>query len=416
MKKAILAAAVALVFGSCANQLNTGALLLKDGTWHASVWRPDGQPIVFNFEVTDSARHKVLYILNAGDRMRVDSVRRHGDTIFIHMPFFNSDFWGHFQNDGSLKGYWVRHLPGKDLAMPFTARPDAPYRFSPHPRKARFNVSGRWATTFYEDGDTSTAVGEFLQKGNQVVGTFLTISGDDRFLQGEVDGDTLKLSTFDGSNAYVFTAPLTSDSLIEGGQFYAGYQGHATWVARKDSSARLPNAFSLTSFRPGENTLHFAFPDLNGDTVSLSDPVYRGKVVIVQIMGSWCPNCMDETRFLSRWYRANHSRGVEIIGLCYERTTDFKQSVASVMTFKNLFHVGYKMLITGVTATDPDMLQKTLPEIQHFVGFPTTIFIGRDGRIQKIHAGFSGPGTGEHYVKFKREFNAVVDSLLQEKA
>lgn len=416
MKKAILAASLALVLGSCANQLNTGALLLQNGVWHASIWRPDGQPIVFNFEVSDSAHRKVIYIMNASDRMLVDSVRRHGDTIFFHMPFFNSDFWGHFQNDGSLKGAWVRHLPGKDLSMPFTAIPNADYRFHPHPAKAQFDVSGRWATTFFEDGDTSQAVGEFRQDGNQVVGTFLTISGDYRFLQGVVDGDTLKLSTFDGSHAYVFTAPLTNDSLILGGQFYAGYQGHATWMARKDSSAHLPNAFSLTSFKTGENTLHAAFPDLKGDTVSLNDPAYKGKVLIVQIMGSWCPNCMDETRFLSQWYQANHSRGVEIIGLCYERTTDFKQSVASVMTFKNQFHVEYPLLITGVTASDPNMLQKTLPELQHFVGFPTTIFIGKDGHIQKIHAGFSGPGTGEHYVIFKKEFNAIVDSLLQEKA
>ena len=141
--------------------------------------------------------------------------------------------------------------------------------------------------------------------------------------------------------------------------------------------------------------LNFKFPDLNGKSVSLSDPVFKNKVVIIQILGSWCPNCMDETRFLSPWYLQNKSRGVEILGLAYERTTSFADTKRLLQPFINRFHVTYPILATGVLTSDSLRTEKTLPEIREIVGFPTTIFIDKKGMVRKIHTGFNGPGTGD---------------------
>jgi thiol-disulfide isomerase/thioredoxin len=411
MKKSVFILAVALLLGGCVNLKSESNSGLQAGMYRGYLQRPDGIAIVFNFQVTDSGGKKTIYIINGKEHMRVDSIIEKHRHFRIEMPFFDNEFDGLALNDGSLQGKWIRHLADSDQAFFFRALPNEPRRFDLH-HSPLFNITGRWATHFIETNreDSSFSVGEFEQKGDTVTGTFLNTDGDDRFLQGIVDGDSLKLSTFDGSHAYLFTAKINNDSTITGGHFYAGYKGFEYWDAQKNVGAQLPNAFSLTTVKPGENHIDFTFPDLNKDSVSLHD--FLGKVVIVQIMGSWCPNCMDETAFLSRFYNKNKNRSVQVVALAYERTTNFDRSKSNLMDFKRRFNVQYPMLITGVTDDDPNLMAKTLPQIQHFQAFPTTIFVNKKGDIAKINTGFSGPGTGEHFIVFKKEFNHLVDSLL----
>ncbi len=398
------------VFFGCRNMTNNRTL--QAGTWRGVLHRSDGIGIPFNFEVQDSG--KVLYIKNGEGRLKVDSIRYVGDSVFIHMPFFNSDFLTYFQNDGALKGQWVKHYPDTNRTLGFTAEPNTAYRITPAPRSAKFNVTGRWRTNFFTPGtgDSSIAIGEFKQQGNRLTGTFLTKYGDYRYLQGVVSGDSLFLSTFDGSHIYLFEAAIENDSTITDGVYYAGFQGKESWTAVKDSTASLPDAFSITTYKPGMDQLDFTFPDLEGNPVSISDEQFKNKVVIVQILGSWCPNCMDETQFLSNWYQQNKSKDIAVVGLCYERSSVFQEAVNSVMTFKKRFGVSYPLLITGVALNDPHLMEKTLPQLEHFISFPTTIFLNKKGRIAKIHAGFAGPGTGSHFQAYKKEFNHIVDSLL----
>ena len=389
---------------------------LEPGIWQASLHRKDGADIVFNFEVKDSARQKLVYVLNANDRLLVDDVKILGDSIFIKMPFFDSEFRAAFSKGGRIQGSWIRHLADRDVSIPFTAAHNVKQRFVQH-EQAKGNVTGRWSAWFTTPGknDSSYAVGEFKQQGNIVHGTFLTPTGDYRFLEGIVDGDTLKLSTFDGSHAYYFTA-LVKNNTLENGTFYAGIgDGKENWTAVKDDKAALPDEKALASVKPGNSRLDFTFPDIHGKKVSIKDKRFENKVVVITIMGSWCPNCMDETGFLADWYKANKARGVEVIGLAYERTTDFAKSQKSLQGFLKRFDVNYPVLITGVTTSDPERTEKTLPQITKIKGFPTTIFVDKKGNVREVHTGFSGPGTGEHYETFKKEFNSLIDELLAEK-
>jgi thiol-disulfide isomerase/thioredoxin len=118
-------------------------------------------------------------------------------------------------------------------------------------------------------------------------------------------------------------------------------------VAEKNEQAKLPDEYSQTALRDSSVTsLHFKFPDLKGRMVSINDPAFKNKVVIVQILGSWCPNCMDETRFMSAYYTQNKSRGVEVLGLAYERTTSFADAKRLLQPFIKRFQVTYP-LVTG---------------------------------------------------------------------
>jgi thiol-disulfide isomerase/thioredoxin len=386
---------------------------LKTGIWRGVLTSPSGNNLPFNFDVTDVNGKQQLAIHNGAERFKVTDIRQKGDSVFIHMPLFNSEFKLKYEGS-SLKGKWIKHLADTDPAMDFTATPGRGFRFPVSTEKPAFNVTGRWSAIFDSDGKKDTTVGEFTQTGSKLTGTFLTTTGDDRFLEGIVAGKKLYLSTFDGGHAYLFTADITSNHTMVNGKYYSGYSGLDTWTAVKDAKAKLPDAYSLTYLKPGYKKINFTFPDLAGKKVSLGDARFKGKVVIVQMLGSWCPNCMDETSYLVNYYKKYHSKGVEIIGLAYERTTDFKKSVPTLTQLKNRFNITYPLLITGYTPGKGDP-QKSLPMLADYKGFPTTVIIDKKGDVRKIHTGFSGPGTGKYYEEFTKEFEKLTDDLLAER-
>jgi thiol-disulfide isomerase/thioredoxin len=300
------------------------------------------------------------------------------------------------------------------MAMDFSAEQGQPWRFFKTAEKPAFNITGRWLATFDENGKKDIRVGEFKQVGAHVTGTFLTTTGDDRYLDGTVAGNKLYLSAFDGGHAFLFIADIKDPKTLVNGKDQAEYAEATNWTAVADANAKLPDAYSLTYLKPGYKKIAFTFPDLNGKKVSLSDPQFKNKVVIVQMLGSWCPNCMDETPYLVSYYKKFHARGVEVIGLAYERTSSFEKSKPLIQQVKNKFNVPYPLLITGYTMYNNDPM-KSLPMLADYKGFPTTIIIDKKGVVRKIHTGFSGPGTGKYYTEFKEEFEKLTEDLLAEK-
>ena len=244
---------------------------------------------------------------------------------------------------------------------------------------------------------------------------FSILRGDFRFLEGVVNGDSLKLSTFDGANAYLLIAKIDNKNKISGGKFYSGATGTEDWSAVRNEKAKPANGFDETRVKPGAGKLDFDFHDSKtGNPVSINDKRFKGKVVVIQILGSWCPNCMDETRFLSDYYNKNHNKGFEVIGLAFERTTDPESFREALAPFEKRLKVQYPVLITGVAVSDSLKTEKTLPQLQEIKAFPTTIFVDKKGNIRKIDSGFNGPATGEHYTEFKEKFNRIVKRLLNE--
>ena len=209
-----------------------------------------------------------------------------------------------------------------------------------------------------------------VQQGDKLKGSFLTPSGDYRYLEGIVSGDSLYLSAFDGSHVYLFIAKASDEHHITSGWFYSGSAGKEQWNAVYDPDAILPDAGNTPLVIDPSRPLTFAFPDLDSNMVSLEDERFRNKVVVLQLMGSWCPNCMDETRFLSEYYKNNSNRGVEVIALAYEYSTDFRRSRNSLMRFRDRFNVEYPFLNTGVRVNDSLRTEKTLPNITTVKVFP----------------------------------------------
>jgi thiol-disulfide isomerase/thioredoxin len=274
------------------------------------------------------------------------------------------------------------------------------------------SFTGKYSVTFTNASDTTPAIGIFSNKnGNIVEGTFLTPTGDYRFLEGNIIDGKLFLSTFDGNYAYLFTAEKTSDSTLIG-NYWSGLSWHQTWTATLNRDASLPDADKMTYLKDGYEKIDFSFPDINGNLISPTDEKYKDKVLIIQLFGTWCPNCMDETRFLAPWYEENKDRGVEIIAIAYENKPEFDYASKRVEKVIDKMDVGYDFVLAG--SRDKQEASKTLPMLNRVVAFPTTIFIGKDGKVKKIHTGFNGPSTGVYYEQFMQRFNETINELLNE--
>lgn len=389
---------------------------LQTGKWRALLHRADGQDIVFNFLWEYQKNKPVLYVLNAGEKLAVTELRFAGDSLFMTMPFFESAFRLRIYDKDSLDGKWIKATSsGKNNEMPFTATSRVKYRFMPAGKKAAANISGRWAVQFYdrEGKADEPAIGVFSQQGEKITGSILTPTGDYRFLEGNLEGNLLQLSTFDGSHAFTLRAEV-KDQRLENGVFYAGAVGKQTWTAVKNDTATLPNLAAMYLKKGEDGYLNFSFKDIDGKMVSLQDNRFKNKVVVIQLMGSWCPNCMDETAFLSAYYNKNRQRGVEVIALAYEYTTSFERSQQSLRRFQQRFNVNYPMLITGVSVTDTLRTEKTLPQFTRIKSFPSSIILDRTGKVARIDNGFVGPGTGDYYKVYTEEFEKLMDTLLKQ--
>lgn len=396
--------------------------VVKTGVWRA-VLQTSGGELPFGLDIRPAAQagRYTVQAINGAERLAMDDAYIQNDSLHIPMSVFESELVGHVKGD-RLTGVWRKHRTGNQYQLvPFTAQFGQTYRFAPRPgtsasQAVARNVTGKWQTLFRgAEGDTTLAVGVFAQQKNEVSGTFLTPTGDYRYLAGNVFGDSLFLSCFDGTHAFLFKAKLTnpvaSAAQTMTGVFHSGPTYRETWTARLDPKAALPDPGKLTFVKSGQ-AFTFTFPNVQGKPLSLNDPRFKGKVTIVQILGTWCPNCMDETRFLAPWYAKNRNRKVEVVGLAFEKTANLAESGPKIQRMVDRFGVTYPVLLAGTN--DKAEASKALPALNRVVAFPTTIFLDKKGQVRHIHTGFSGPGTGAYYDEYVAEFNRLVDKLEKE--
>jgi thiol-disulfide isomerase/thioredoxin len=430
MKSLCLPLLAATLLTGCTNSTTTSgaaetggtslAALLTPGPWRGEL-ATQGQKIPFLFEVKTEGGKPIVYLINKGlngeERLRCDKISAAGDSTTIRMHVFDAALVVRADGKDKLKGTWVKYDSKTPYRVPLVATGGS--QLYPLREEDGFGkLSGTWRTEFKgDDNKPYPAVGIF-QKVNKnpgsgmLAGTFLTTTGDYRYLSGHNVGDKLAMSTFDGSHAFLFTATKQADGTLKG-DFYSGKSGHETWTATLDPKAKLPDADTLTYLRKGESRLNFKFPSLvQGSSISPTDAKYRGKVVVLQVLGSWCPNCMDESKFLAPWYAQNKARGVEVIGLGYERMPEYDQAAARLRQMKERLNIGYDVAVAGVA--NKDSVAKSMPQLAKFLAFPTTIFLDKKGVVRSIHTGFAGPGTGQYYEEEKAHFNRTVDKLLKE--
>ena len=404
---------VAAALSACHRESSPGesASGVKMGTYRAVLTLPGGE-LPFGFTLEPDGTKTVAYLVNGKERVTLNEVTVTGSHLEIRMPGYENRLSVDANGDRLVGVVVLSKSGGKQQHIALHAQRGQDFRFFEKSASDNADVSGRWAVKFIDDdGKPELAVGEFTQTHDVIVGTFLAETGDHRYLAGQMQGDELYLSTFDGAHAFLYKAKIGADGALAG-DFWVGTAFHERWSGQRDANATLPDAYSLTTMRSGAKQFDFAFPDLAGKTVSSKDAAFQGKVMIVALAGSWCPNCHDEAAFLEPLYKEYRGRGVEIVSLMFEHFGDFPQAVEATRRFRQHYGIEYTTLIAGIS--NKDEAAKKLPMLDRVYAFPTTLFVDRKGVVRKIHTGFSGPATGDHYTQFVAEVKATLDQLLAE--
>jgi thiol-disulfide isomerase/thioredoxin len=190
--------------------------------------------------------------------------------------------------------------------------------------------------------------------------------------------------------------------------YYSGIHYQAPFNAKRNENVKLRDPSSITTV---DAKFDFQLPDLDSSIVTLNDKKFKQKVIILQIMGSWCPNCMDESILFNQIYKERKNEGLEIIGLGFEKSSEYDIARNNLLRIKRRLNIEYPILVAGVSGAQNVM--KTFPNIKNFISFPTSIFIDRSGNVVKVHAGYSGPATGAEYEIYQKDLKRTLDRLLR---
>jgi len=384
---------------------------LTDGRWRG-VFKTQNTEIPFIFEVKhDKTGKPSVTLINGEDNFVLTDIVYRNDSVIISVRIFDAALEARIEGE-SMNGMLVKYYSSiPDGRVPFSAQKGDAARFAGSDEKATVIMTGLWEITAPEKEDTRQ-VGVFEQKADgSLTGSILTTTGDYRYMEGSVQSDRFYLSAFAGMTPYLIRGQFITADKFAAELVTPGGISHFEGI--RNPNAALPDAYTLTALKTGYNSLSFCLPNLDGSgDVSLSDPKYKGKVVIVSLLGSWCPNCMDETAFLAPWYLANRTRGVEVVGLAFERRDDIEYARNQLSVLMEKFGVTYDILFAGKAGDET--VARVLPELSKIMSYPTTIFIDKKGHVRKIHTGFSGPATGKFYEEFKAKFNRTVNELIDE--
>jgi len=370
-----------------------------------------GLPFVLVLPDTQPASS--AYIRNGSEKIEIPKVSEESGRISLDFTHYDCGVELSASGKGDLTGFWKKRINNSDYAVVnLRAERFDGHRFKPILRVTEDFVkfapaAGRWVVKFAADQES--AVGVFRETGGKTIeGTFLTTTGDYRYLAGSYEYGQLRLSCFDGTHAFLVSANMQKDGTLKG-DFWSGAKFHDTWAAVRDDKASLPDGFTLAHANSGVHLKDLKFSDLKGNPQSPGDPALLGKATIIDIFGSWCPNCHDAGDLLVDLEKKYGPRGFKVIGLAFENG-DFGRDVRQVKRFLERHHAQYPVLIAGVR--DRAKASAALPVIDGLKGYPTFLFVDAEGNIQSVYTGFYGPATGEDHRKMRAQFEAVIENLL----
>ncbi|HEY7696809.1 MAG TPA: TlpA disulfide reductase family protein [Vicinamibacteria bacterium] len=372
------------------------------GRWDAVVVA-NGVEVPFPFEIAVDGSSVTGSFFNGERRVTSTAGELVGDALTLHFAQYATTLHATL-GDGALKGEYQRP---KD-SYPFRA---SRARERSHAASAEVPaIEGTWIAS--AKSNKGEAAWRFIarQTGDAVEATILRVDGDTGTLNGSFQDGRFVLSHFSGARALLLEVTPQQDgtlSLKMNGKTDLRAAREGTTAAA--SIGAPTDTARHTAVKDPSEPFRFSFPDLAGRTVSDTDENFRNKVVLVSISGSWCPNCHDEAPFLASLYRKYRARGLEIVSLSFEEGEQLKNP-ERLRAFIANYGIDYVVLLAG----EPKELAEKIPQAVNLNAFPTTFFLGRDGRVRAVHAGFPSPGSGAFYEEAEREMIEQLEKLLAE--
>lgn len=389
------------------------------GTWRATVKNPSGETVAFTLEVAAISGIRLSAgstavtgaLVNGDDRVVSTDGSFDGQTLTLRYDFYDAVLNAKLDED-QLRGTFVRQWEKQTLTRELNASRTPREVSLPAPT---VDLTGDWLLRVGEGAQQRLWRAAFRTTNGLATGTIISVSGDWGSMTGTFTKDhALTLNRFDGINSRIFKATLQADGTLAGfvdlGLLDPTRKVVAERITDRNQSlvANLPDPNTHTRMSNAGEPFRFSFPDLDGKVVAWDDARFKNKVVIVSITGTWCPTCHEETPFLQELYARYRAQGLEVVALAFEYTGDIARDQKQVRIFAQRHKVQYPMLLAGSTEDAP----KKLSQLVNFGAYPTAIFIGRDGLVKRVHAGFEGKATGERSTQLKAEIEALVKDLL----
>jgi len=374
------------------------------GRWRA-VLDIAGGALPFELAVTDQGAGLVASICNGPKCADQAAVSVNGSRVLFDIADYAATITAERRGD-SLLGVYQNVGRNGPRSIPFRAsRGEWPRS------KAPTSVLGSWDAWYITDQRRSPRVLHFSGGAEGLEAAVTSNTGDLGLFWGGGTADSFSVARFDGVSVYLLVGRLGGDTLR--GVFHAGLRTQTPFVAvRTTGAAHLTAPTALTS-ADTTTPFRFSFPDLEGRQVSENDPRLAGKVVLVDIFGSWCVTCHEATPDLLDLYRQYRPRGFEILGLGYEVTGDSAKDNPQIRRFRDKFAIPWVLLHAGASVVEETAA--SLPQLRGFTAYPTTLFLGRDGRIRAVYAGFRGPATGVQHTRQLEDYRRIIERLLAEK-
>lgn len=377
------------------------------GLWDAAL-DVEGRRVDFRMELKISGGEARGAILDGERRIWSTSGSFSGQKLALEWDYFDSRLEAEW--DGRvLRGAYQRRTRAGVTKRAFSAQP-----FQPKPEdsgETPAQVAGAWRIQTDATRGVRVMNGYFAQSGSAVSGTIQRLDGDFGTLTGRMEGRKLRLSHFDGIRATLIEAELQQDGTLKG--VMDGRTGFTAARLEKAAEAGLPeppDPSRYVSVKDPLEPVRFRAVDLDGRPVSSEDPQFRGRPILLTIMGSWCPNCHDEAELLVELHRKYSAKGLAVVALGFEYTGESERDRNQLRAFARRHGIEYPILYAGTT--DEGEVQRVLPQLANFGGFPTTIFLDRQHRVRSVHAGFAGPANEQEHAKLRDEYEKLVRELL----
>jgi thiol-disulfide isomerase/thioredoxin len=413
------------------------------GRWDSQLLSTEGnsEPVAFVIGIQVVQRDLRADLLNGPSRIPFSKIEWKNSNLTLSLEQYDGTIEAHCADKAcdALTGFYSRQKGSGTVKYKFLAARH-PIDLQHAPTAWTWpSLEGNWTFTFDlpEGNNERVSAARFTQgpaEGTdkrgadaEVNGTIAPVSGDLGLMHGTVVVDDLEkknvkyprfqLSRFDGIHIVLLKGQVQADGTLAGYITFSFTKPtmftavRATPAPQTTGSAALPNPETLTSVKDSAEPFHFSGIDpLSGQTVTEADPRFRGKAVIVDIFGTWCPNCHDEAPLLADLYNRYRTKGLEIVGLSYEYTADQARSERLLKIYRDAYGIQFPLLLTGTT--EAGQIAKTLPQLVNFGAYPTTIFLDRQGHVHAIHAGFEGPATG-NFAEVKARFEQLVEELTK---
>ncbi|MTI22743.1 TlpA family protein disulfide reductase [Fulvivirga sp. RKSG066] len=378
---------------------------LSTGDWIGKL-QYENQEVPFAFELLKDANLYTVVIKNGEERISLNKVKISGDSLFIPLGAFDATLKGKF-TENSITGVWVKNYRASQ-GVPFFATPSS-NRFDQD--KSNVEVGDRWKILFDPESSLSyQGIGLWEQDGNSVTGTILTETSDYRYFEGVISNDSIKVSSFDGAHAFLMIGKKTGDKWQ--GEFHFDSNYKENWEAEIKPDAELPDPWEVVEVDPGTHRPYYDILAAGSGQRVIDESKYFGKVLVIQLFGTWCPNSLDETKYLKSWYDSIQDNNVELLSITYEPNYSKAYGLQRIEDYKLRLELNHEVLLGGQLSKSQAAL--AFPFMDKIKAFPTLILVDKYGYVRFVHSYFNGPATGAYYEKFDEEFNKRIELLLAE--